>query len=61
MLLRCGKYNDSKNEFGWDGWAGTYDTVDVEENMVIELFISRVGADNEALQRKVRAVVYGQV
>lgn len=55
------KTNGSVGEFGWDGWAGTYTTIDVKENMVIEMFISRVGYDNESLQRKVRSIVYGNI
>ena len=55
------KTNGSIGEFGWDGWAGTYTTIDVRENMVIQMFISRVGYDNEPLQRRLRSIIYGRI
>ena len=44
--------------FGWDGWAGTCALLDPKENAVFQLFISRVGADNRALQTKFYSLAY---
>lgn len=44
--------------FGWDGWAGTCALLDPRENAVLQLFISRPGADNRALHQKFYSLAY---
>lgn len=49
--------NANTGEFGWDGWAGCYCTVDRSENLVFELFIQKCGGDLN-LVRRMRSVVF---
>lgn len=52
--------NASLGEFGWDGWAGDYVTIDRSENLVFELFIQKCGGDLD-LTRRLRAVVFSAI
>ncbi|MBQ8378526.1 MAG: serine hydrolase [Oscillospiraceae bacterium] len=52
--------NGSAGEFGWDGWAGDYCSIDRKENLVFELFIQKCGGDLN-LTRRLRSVVYSAV
>ena len=47
-------------EFGWDGWMGTYYTIEPVSKSVILFFIQKAGAGCDDLTRKVRAIAYGQ-
>lgn len=49
--------NASVGEFGWDGWAGCYCTIDRSENFVFQLFFQKCGGDLN-LTRRTRAVAY---
>lgn len=53
--------NVSVGEYGWDGWAGTYMMIDPVENLVLLLFIQRIGKDPEPMRRKIRSIVYGNL
>lgn len=50
--------NASLGEFGWDGWAGNYVSMDPEENLVILYFIQRCGAGTPDVVRKLRMATY---
>ncbi len=49
--------NGDLGEFGWDGWAGCYLTVDRKENMTFQLFMQKCGGDLD-ITRNIRAIVY---
>lgn len=53
--------NASVGEFGWDGWSGTYLSVDPKEELALLYFIQRAGAGMMPVVRKLRAVVYGLI
>jgi CubicO group peptidase (beta-lactamase class C family) len=53
--------NASVGEFGWDGWGGTYASVDRAEDVTILYFVQRAGAGMMPVVRKLRAVVYGGI
>lgn len=53
--------NASIGEFGWDGWSGTYLSVDPKEELALLYFIQRAGAGMTPVVRKLRAVVYGLI
>ncbi len=46
-------------EFGWDGWTGTYFTVDPEEKLVIMFWIQVACAGTSATAKLMRNIVYG--
>lgn len=64
-LLRCmintsvAGSNGSVGEFGWDGWAGTYVTINPEENMVLLYMIQRTNTGTNDTTLKLRNIVYG--
>lgn len=45
-------------EFGWDGWLGTYMTVDPADDMVLLLMQQKTDTGTTAYTRKIRNVVY---
>ena len=47
-------------EFGWDGWMGTYYTIEPVSKSVILFFIQKAGAGCDDLTRKVSAIAYGK-
>ncbi len=51
--------NASCGEFGWDGWAGNYVTMDRKEDLVFLYFIQLCGAGTTPLVRKLRMATYG--
>jgi len=51
--------NADIGEFGWDGWSGTYMSVDPKEELVMLYFIQYAGAGMTPLVRRLRSVVYG--
>jgi CubicO group peptidase (beta-lactamase class C family) len=53
--------NASVGEFGWDGWSGTYASIDPAEDLTILYFVQRAGAGMMPVVRKLRAVVYGVI
>ncbi len=46
-------------EFGWDGWMGTYFSVEPVSKTVILYFIQKTNAGCDDITRKVRAIAYG--
>ncbi len=49
----------SLGEFGWDGWTGTYFTVDPTEDMVIMFWIQVACAGTSETAKRVRNIAYG--
>ncbi len=49
----------SLGEFGWDGWTGTYFTVDPTEKLVIMFWIQVACAGTSDTAKRMRNVVYG--
>lgn len=45
-------------EFGWDGWLGTYMTVDPADDMILLLMYQKTDTGTTAYTRKVRNVVF---
>lgn len=53
--------NASVGEFGWDGWMGTYITMDPSENMALLYFIQRTDAGTTEEIRKLRMAAYAML
>jgi CubicO group peptidase (beta-lactamase class C family) len=53
--------NAGAGEFGWDGWSGTYASIDPAEDITILYFVQRAGAGMMPVVRKLRAVIYGVI
>ena len=53
-----GGTNADIGEFGWDGWCGTYFTIDKTENFILLYFIQRCDAGCNEVTRKVRSIAY---
>lgn len=51
--------NATVGEYGWDGWSGTYLSIDPGEELAILYFIQRAGAGMTPVVRKLRAITYG--
>lgn len=45
-------------EFGWDGWLGTYMTVDPADDMILLLMYQKTDTGTTAYTRKIRNVVF---
>ena len=50
--------NASLGEYGWDGWAGCYVTMDPTEELVLLYFIQRCGAGMTPVVRKLKMATY---
>ncbi|MCR5676310.1 MAG: beta-lactamase family protein [Lachnospiraceae bacterium] len=50
--------NAPAGEFGWDGWLGTYLSVDPEDGLIFLYFIQRADAGTTIPTRKLKAVAY---
>lgn len=46
-----------KGEFGWDGWAGAYASVNRQDNLAFTLFVQRCGAGTSDIARRVKTIV----
>ncbi len=53
------RINAPAGEFGWDGWLGTYFTVEPETKSVILFFRQKTNTGTDDITRKVRAIAYG--
>ena len=47
-----------KGEFGWDGWLGTYMSVDIHNNLAICYMTQKVDAGTTCVTRKMKNIVY---
>lgn len=47
-----------KGEFGWDGWLGTYMSVDIYNNLAICYMTQKVDAGTTCVTRKMKNIVY---
>lgn len=47
-----------KGEFGWDGWLGTYMSVDIINNLAICYMTQKVDAGTTCVTRKMKNIVY---
>lgn len=47
-----------KGEFGWDGWLGTYMSVDITNNLAICYMTQKVDAGTTCVTRKMKNIVY---
>ena len=48
----------SAGEYGWDGWTGTYFTVDPAHEMILVVMMQKTDAGTTELVRKLRNIVY---
>lgn len=53
-----GGTNASPGEFGWDGWCGTYFTINPAEHFIMLYFIQRCDAGCNEVTRKLRSIAY---
>ena len=47
-----------KGEFGWDGWLGTYMSVDIVNNLAIAYMTQKVDAGKTCTTRRVKNIIY---
>lgn len=47
-----------KGEFGWDGWLGTYMSVDIQNNLAITYMTQKVDAGTTCTTRRVKNIIY---
>ncbi|MCC8192178.1 MAG: beta-lactamase family protein [Ruminococcus sp.] len=50
--------NGDKGEYGWDGWTGTYFTVNPKRNLIIIYFIQKCGTGMDDTTKRLRQIVY---
>ena len=53
--------NAPAGEYGWDGWLGTYITLDPSNDFLFEYFIQLCDAGTTPVTRKLRAIAYGML
>lgn len=53
--------NASIGEFGWDGWLGTYVSIDPKENLVFLYFIQLCDTGTTEVARKLKSIVYSYI
>ena len=53
--------NGDKGEYGWDGWTGTYFSVNPKRNMIILYFIQKCGTGMDDITKRLRQIVYGAI
>lgn len=53
--------NGDVGEYGWDGWTGTYFTVNPKSNLIILYFIQKCGTGMDDITKRLRQIVYGAV
>lgn len=53
--------NASLGEFGWDGWAGNYVTMDPAEDLILIYFTQRCAAEVLPTIRKLRMATYASI
>lgn len=47
-----------QGEFGWDGWMGTYMTIDPADDMILLLMLQKTDTGTTAYTRKIRNIVF---
>ncbi len=57
----AGGTNADPGEFGWDGWCGTYFTVDPRERFILLYFIQRCDAGCNEITRRLRHIAYSML
>ena len=50
-----------KAEFGWDGWLGTYMSVDIHNNLAIVYMTQKVDAGTTSTTRRVKNIIYSSL
>lgn len=50
--------NADPGEFGWDGWCGTYFTIDPAEDFILLYFVQRCDTGCNEITRKVKTMSY---
>ena len=50
--------NSSAGEYGWDGWCGTYITINPAEDFIMLYFIQRCNTGCNDTTRKLRSIAY---
>lgn len=50
--------NGDEGEYGWDGWTGTYFTVNPKKNLIIIYFIQKCGTGMDDITKRLRQIVY---
>lgn len=53
--------NGDAGEFGWDGWTGTYFSVNPKRNMIILYFIQKCGTGMDDITKRLRQIAYGAI
>lgn len=53
--------NGDEGEYGWDGWTGTYFTVNPKKNLIIVYFIQKCGTGMDDITKRLRQIVYSTV
>lgn len=53
--------NGDVGEYGWDGWTGTYFTVNPKKNLIIIYFIQKCGTGMDDITKRLRQIVYSAV
>lgn len=53
--------NGDEGEYGWDGWTGTYFTVNSKKNLIIVYFIQKCGTGMDDITKRLRQIVYSAV
>lgn len=56
-----GGTNADAGEFGWDGWAGTYFTIDPKEHFILLYLIQLCDAGCNEVTRRVRQIAYSML
>ncbi len=51
----------SEGEFGWDGWLGSYVTIDPAEDMVIVYVIQKCGSNGDRDVEMIRNTIYSAI
>lgn len=53
--------NGDEGEYGWDGWTGTYFTVNPKKNLIIIYFIQKCGTGMDDITKRLRQIVYSAI
>lgn len=53
--------NASVGEYGWDGWLGTYVSIDPKENLIFLYFIQKHDTGTTELGRRIKNIVYSSI
>lgn len=49
------------DEYGWDGWAGTWMAIHPRERIVALVFMGRIDKDPDPIRRRLKAILYGHL